>query len=383
MWWPWILGGWTVTALTWWCVAYRMALHPRPTKRPGSVRGACRISIFKPIPRLETREELQWLAESIESFAAQLDEQTEILLGIHEEDRRSWEPFINKWRSKCSPESLKVIFRAESDSYANPKISWQRILARHAGGELWMWSDADILAPPDFLATARSEMLESRYHLLTNAYVVQQVSRPTGLFEALFVNVEFYPGVLLLGRLGCMRFGFGAGMLFGAEDFRHRACWNELGGHLAEDFVLGKRLQPVGLGSSVLNTFSHSTQWREALFHYVRWQKTVRWCRPGGFAAQILILPLVGWAGLIALFRSDWLSWAGFAMAWQLEIAVAYAICRRVGCRISWRHYGIVAGWSVLRAVTWLACWLPWPIRWRDGNWWSLTRRRRRRNDCI
>ena len=102
---------------------------------------------------------------------------------------------------------------------ANPKIAWQKILARQAEGELWLWSDADIVAPSGFLQSARLEYARSGAAMMTFPYVVREIPSPPALLEALFVNVEFYPGVLLLAPTRAGRFRAGRGDAFSAGRF--------------------------------------------------------------------------------------------------------------------------------------------------------------------
>ena len=109
-----------------------------------------------------------------------------------------------------------------------------------------------------------------------------------------------------------------------------------------------------------------SGRWRDAIVHYARWHKTVRWCRPGGYAAQLLIMPVLGWAMIGA--------WPFALATMQMEVLAAWLLCRRVGCRV--RSVWALELWSALRPITWLACWLPWPVLFRSQRrkWWSLYR---------
>src|SRR6202012_2961532 len=107
----------------------------------------------------------------------------------------------------------KVIERPASGppAPANPKIAGQRLLAREAEGELWLWSDADIVAPPGFLAEARAELARGGAGMVPFPYVGREAAAAPAVFAALFVDAEFHPGVLLLRRFGAVDFGLGAG----------------------------------------------------------------------------------------------------------------------------------------------------------------------------
>lgn len=368
----WLLGLWSGAGIAWWLISWGLVkaeakrqrvIHPAPQTTQF-------LSIFKPLPPLGPRG-LRGLTAGLESFISQLDEESELLLGIHEVDRESGEAFVGQMKELYPQAQLKVIFRTTPDEVANPKIAWQKVLASQARGELWLWSDADIIAPPGFLAGLRGEYACRGAAMLTFPYVVQQVATAPAFLDALYVNAEFYPGVLLLRRMGPVDFGLGAGMLFRRDDFLREVKWTEIGSALADDFMLGQKLRPVRLSETTLGTISEVERWREALLHYLRWSKTVWWNRPVGSAARVLVLPILGWA-LYAIFHpTETWAWAGLVLMMQVDVFFAGAICRAVGCRWTVRDLLTLEAWSLWRVGVWVGCWLPWPIVWRGRGWWK------------
>jgi len=364
-----VLALWTGTGLAWWVVAWRLVAAEQGRREPTSAAKTRRtLSVFKPLPPLGASG-LGVVATGIESFAAQLDPESEMLLGIHEADRDLTAPFLKRLRAEYPEARLKIVFRSDPDGVANPKIAWQRILASEAGGELWLWSDADIVAPPGFLPSARSEYARSGTAMMTFPYVVREIPAPPALFEALFVNVDFYPGVLLLRALGPVDFGLGAAMLFSRDDFLRRVDWDEIGARLADDFFLGQKLSPVRIGTVSLATHPGACTWRNALRHDLRWTKTIRWNRPGGSFARILILPVLGWIGAVALHPTHFLAWLGLAGMIQADVFFAAAICHGTGCRLKASDLAALEIWSLWRLLLWFLCWLPWPVFWSEKLW--------------
>jgi hypothetical protein len=364
---------WSGLALAWWLISWRLVSgnFPAPSLYKGDFRESEHplrtLTIFKPLPPLGADE---FDPRGLESFLAQIGEQSEMLLGAHAVDRERIEPWLARMGREHPQAALRVIWRDEPDSVANPKIAWLRILAPHATGELWLWSDADIVAPPDFLRTARAEYESGGVRMLTWPYVMREIVHAPALLDALFVNAEFFPGVLLLGKLGPVDFGFGAAMLFAREDFQRAVTWPALGAALADDFALGQKLKPVRIGRAVLATRADVKTWRAALLHYLRWSKTVRWNRPLGTAARIVVLPALGWMALIACHPSGSLGWLGLAAVMQMDVLFAALICRRVGCRLRVRDLALTELWSLGRVLVWLGCWLPWPVVWSGRSWW-------------
>jgi hypothetical protein len=360
---------WSGGALVWWLLAWRLTVTADIKSRHGAVSSSLRtLSVFKPLPPLGP-DGLKLVAAGLESFVAQLDSESELLLGIHEADRDLTGPFLKRLRKTHSGARIKVVYRSDPDEMANPKIAWQKILAREAEGELWLWSDADIVASPGFLQSARFEFARSGAAMITFPYVVREIKSPPALLEALFVNAEFYPGVLLLRALGPVDFGLGAGMLFQRDDFVREVDWNEIGAWLADDFFLGQRLQPVCIGTAGLATQPSSATWKDALLHDLRWTKTIRWNRPIGSFSRVLIMPVLGWIAAVVFHPSSVYAWFGLLGMVQAEVLFAIAICHRTGCRLTWGQLPAVEIWSFWRLILWFLCWLPTPVSWSERLW--------------
>jgi ceramide glucosyltransferase len=328
------------------------------------------MSVFKPLPPLGARG-LQAEATGVESFIAQLDDDAELLLGIHEADRAITASFVERMRQRYPKARIKVIYRSKLDDMANPKIAWQKILAPQALGDLWLWSDAEIIAPAGFLHSARLDYERSGATMMTFPYAVRAIPSSRALLDALFINVEFYPGVLLLRKLGPVDFGLGAAMLFARSEFESRVDCKELGSSLADDFVLGQKLKPVRVGRMTLTTQVDEASWKQAILHNLRWNKTVRWNRPVGFATRILVQPVLGWLVYLTLHPAQPVAWAGFLGTIELEVIFAAIICQRLGCKIKARDVLLMQLWSLWRLLAWIGCWFPWPVNWRGQLWWG------------
>jgi ceramide glucosyltransferase len=364
-----LLAIWSAAGLVWWIISWQLVRAERKrVMRPVPPSPKQTLTIFKPLPLLAA-EGMGIVARGLESFVALLDPESELLLGVHEADRETVGPFLEAMRARYPKAQVRAVYRLTPDTVANPKIAWQLELAPHARGELWLWSDADIIAPAQFVQAARDEFASCGAVLLTYPYVMCEVKRSSSILEALFVNADVYPGVLLLRRLGLVDFGLGAAMLFDREEFRKRVAWQELGEFLADDFQLGQRLRPVRIGTVTLETAPGERTWLEALRHDLRWTKTIRWNRPGGFFARIVVLPVMGWLMAVALHPLHFLAWAGLLGMMQAEVIGAVAICRCVGCRLRARDTLALEGWSLWRITAWVLAWLPGSVTWSGRSW--------------
>ena len=369
--WEWVLGIWTCIGIAWWVVAFVLVMSVRTRRHGPGKADPRRITVFKPLPRSLGEEEFARFDKPIESFIADLDKNSELLIGCHRPDQARLEDYVKRMRERHPDADVRLVAHENPNRYPHPKVSWMRVLAPHATGELWLWSDSDMHAPPGTIRSMRVDYERTKARCLTSPYVVRQTGTSAEMLDTLYVNLEFYPGVILLSGQNMIQFGLGSGMLFEAEDFKRRVDWDFLGGCLAEDFHLGGLLKPTQVGSMCLSTVPAARGWTEALLHYLRWQKNVRWCRPLPYAAQLIIIPLLGWLAWLLTHPQEPLAWIGLLTVLTADFIAALSICRAVGCSIAWRKLHTIPLWSLLRGLCWFACWFPWPIVWRGQKWWS------------
>lgn len=359
---------WTSAALIWWLIAYRLLSKSSTQTAPAPALTLPALTVFKSLPPTATAADRLLLAEAIESFIAQLDADSQMIIGVEQAEAAAWAPIFERWRHGQAASRILIRTLSPPPPGANPKVSKLEALAPLARGEYWLWSDSDIIAPPGLLRRLHEELVNPGAGAVTTAYWVRSPVRVTGMLDALFVNLEFLPGALLLGRRGLLGFAFGAAILFRAVDFRARISWSELRCALADDYELGKCLGSVRLSTCLVETLALPAGWRPALSHYYRWQKTVRWCRPGGYAALLAILPLLGWlAAVLARPSAGW-SWAGLGGTWLAESVFAGIAFHTLSCRLPGKGWLVFMAWPPLRALTWLAVWLPFSVGWGEGR---------------
>lgn len=364
---------WSFAAFGWWVTA--LALLACGRRRSSLLASAPRatMTVFKPLPPVSNELERNALAEAVGTFVSQLKTGDEMVIGMDSNVAASWQAKLQAWRSAWPSAQINVIAREVPRQCANPKIAWLQVLAPSARGEIWLWSDTDVTAPPGFLDAIGAQLAASGANAITAPYLIQHVCQAHELLDTLFVNVEFLPGALLLGRLNHQDFAYGAATAFRAETFQAKGDWQKLGAALADDHKLGELLQPVALSSSLVSTIPNLAGWRAAVHHYYRWHKTVRWCRPIGYAALLMLMPAFGWA-FASFFVGDKIFFlTGFIAVLGGETFVAVLACRLVGCRLPPATWLGVLLWPFFRGATWLLVWLPLPVLWsgRQRAWFA------------
>ncbi|HEY6441066.1 MAG TPA: glycosyltransferase [Acetobacteraceae bacterium] len=145
------------------------------------------------------------------------------------------------------------------------------------------------------------------------------------------INHYFLPGALLaraMGRQDCL----GATMMLRRQTLERIGGFAALVEHLADDNVLGRLVQGLGLRVALAETIPSTTvpetSLRALWRHELRWARTIRTLVPLQFAASVLQYPLV-WAALAVLLGSGagWtLAW--FVLAWAIRAVAAHGIDR-------------------------------------------------------
>jgi len=110
--------------------------------------------------------------------------------------------------------------------------------------------------------------------------------------EALGIAAEFMPGVLLSKLIeGGLHYGLGSTLAVRREALEKAGGLMPLVDHLADDYELGERVAKAGyrveLSAEVVETSVPAYGWRGFFDHQLRWLRTVRDVRPGGYTGLI------------------------------------------------------------------------------------------------
>lgn len=359
-------------ALIWWSISFLSvsSFLKQPPLTP-TKKKLEPLSLFKPLPPFKSEEQVARIVKCIESFIDQLLPQDEVLFLCQIRDQDYWLEKARIWEERVSGLRCKIIvsYPKNQKNYANPKISALSELAPHATHELWWWSDADITAPCGAVSTLRQEFLETSAPLLTAPYILPSVGKNSDWLDAFFIHAELLPGITFLAKKKHIKFACGASLLFYKKDFINKIRWDELGAAIADDHFLGQHLGSVQLSKCLMQTEPSEETTQASWAHYLRWQKTVRWCQPLGFAGLLLMQPL--WLAILALgLGCPFIHVCGF-MVLLLFLEALWVTLLFKNLKITTIHsvFWIAPVWSITRSVTWLLCWLPLPVHWSGKKW--------------
>ena len=165
-------------------------------------------------------------------------------------------------------------------------------------------SDADIAVDCDHLRRLVGELAaDDKLGVVSCLYR----ARPGGPFaarlEALAVNTDFIPMVMLSAAIEPVRFALGATIAIRRSTLEAIGGFRAIKDVLADDYYIGKlaadRGWGVTLSSSIVNTIAHERTFPDFWNHQLRWARTYRTTRPlslatilthGTFWALVLLL---------------------------------------------------------------------------------------------
>jgi ceramide glucosyltransferase len=196
----------------------------------------------------------------------------------------------------------------------NRKTSKMEALWQKANGEFLFFSDADVIAPVDYLQQLVPQLAQPGVGCLT--CLPRGIAARTlgGKLIALHYGFNYLPQWMLAARTTGIRWAIGHTMAV------PRAALEKIGGfknfldHLADDYELGHRISQLGLRVVVppllLDCVVPAESFASAFTRLLRWKRTIRRSRGAQFSGVILTNP-VFWALVFALLQPfAWWSWS-------------------------------------------------------------------------
>ena len=172
--------------------------------------------------------------------------------------------------------------------------------ARH---DIIIVCDSDIRVAPGYLASVTSHFSEPRVGLVSSLYRSSRVHGIATAVEATGFTVEMIPNVMVALQLEGLSFALGASMAMRREALAAMGGFEALASYLADDYQLGNKIHRAGWRLALDDCFVESMLSSENLAitfsRQLRWARTMRVSRPGGFLASGVTLPFP--AALLAM----------------------------------------------------------------------------------
>ena len=231
---------------------------------------------------------------------------------------------VEQLRAAFPARSIRLLF-AEIQG-ANRKTSIMEALWREAAGDFLFFSDADVIAPENYLRALLPTLAQPGVGCLTCLPRGIAAHTVGGKMIALHYNFNYLPQWMLAQQTTGIHWAIGHTMAV------PRAALEKIGGfkhflnHLADDYELGNRIAKLGLHVVVppllLDCAVPAESFGAAWVRMQRWKRTIRRSRGAQFCGVIFTCP-VFWALMLALLRPlVWWSWAGLLLVllirWRL-----------------------------------------------------------------
>lgn len=223
----------------------------------------------------------------------------------------------------------------------NGKVSTLAQLVPQARCEYILVNDSDITVSPHYLERVMAHFAPMA--LQPNAQPPKAVGLVTALYrgrahgtlgsrlESLGIATDFMPSVLVARMIeGGLRYGLGSTLAVSRDALAKIGGFEALVDHLADDYELGERICKAGyrvaLSAEVVETSVPAYTWRGFCDHQLRWLRTVRDARPGGYAGLLFTQGLtLAVVNLIASGVSPLSLWL-LALCFFLRISLAMMV---------------------------------------------------------
>jgi ceramide glucosyltransferase len=185
--------------------------------------------------------------------------------------------------------------------------------------------DSDIRVRRTYLREVCAPFADSEIGLVTSLYRTSGVKGVGCAIEALGFSCEMVPNVMAALKLEGLSFALGASMAVRKTALEKIGGFEALVDYLADDYQLGNMIHRAGYRLELSPFFVESIMRgsesvSEVLVRQLRWGRTMRVSRPGGYRASGITLPFLG--ALLAILVSGF-SVAGFAAAALLYLVRA------------------------------------------------------------
>ena len=324
------------------------------------------VSILKPLKGVDPG-----IWESFCSHCEQDYPQFQLIFGVSDPGDPAIE-LVRKLQTKYSnlPIELMVCDRVLG---TNIKVSNLVQMLPAAHHEILLVNDSDIRVFPDYLRRVIAPLADASVGLVTCLY--RGVASPTlgSRLEAVGISTDFVPGVLSARFLEKgLHFGLGSTLAFHGRDLEAIGGFESLLDYLADDYELGRRIAANGkrveLSTATVTTFLPAYTLRQFFRHQLRWSRTIRDARRGGYAGLLFTFG-VPWAVLTLLVTQGaaWV-WALFAVTLAVRLAVGFVAAETVlHDRQVLRNILLLPLRDLIAPFVWAAGFMGNRVHWRGG----------------
>ena len=326
-------------------------------KKPDEPKFRPAVSVLKPLRGLDPN--------TYEAFVSQVEQDYpdfELLFGVAREDdpAAAW---VRRLQTEYPEADIRLVVGAPDTP--NGKVGVLIALASHAKHHFWVVNDSDIRVCPHYLASVVGPLADDAVGLVTCPYRALGHNLPAS-WEAFGVAIDFMPSTLVAPLVGVREFGLGSTLAFRAADLQTAGGFESFSDYLADDYQLAKRITGLGkralLSLYIVETSFGDDTWSGIWQHQLRWARTIRSSKGGGYAG----LPITQ-AGLWIAFLLCIGSWRFAAILFVLRTLSALVtgglvLRARSALFLPW----LAPLWDWYAFAIWLGSYRSRQVKWRD-----------------
>jgi ceramide glucosyltransferase len=242
--------------------------------------------------------------------------------------------------------------------------------ARH---DIIIVSDSDIDVAPDYLKSVTAHFADPQVGLVTSLYRTSNVHGIATAVEAIGFTAEMIPNVMVARQLEGLTFALGASMAVRREALAAIGGFEALADYLADDYQLGNKIHRAGWRIALDNCFVESVIKPENLMtvlsRQLRWTRTMRVSRPGGYLASGITLPFPAALAATLLAPSPRTGIAAVALLYGIRLGISVIFSRhfvRDGLLPRWLW--LVPLRDMLAFFAWALSFLGNRVEWRGSR---------------
>ncbi len=232
---------------------------------------------------------------------------------------------VRRLQTEFPERDIRLVFAELKGT--NRKTSIMETLRQTATGQFLFFSDADVVAPKNYLEQLLPRLAQPNVGCLTCLPRGTGARTLGGKMIALHYGFNYLPQWMLAQQTTGIHWAIGHTMAV------PRAVLEKIGGfknflnHLADDYELGNRVSQLGLRVIVppllLDCAVPAESFGEAFTRMQRWKRTIRRSRGAQYPGVIMTNPLF-WAVLLALLQPlAWWSWSTLVLVVAIRLLLA------------------------------------------------------------
>ena len=248
----------------------------------------------------------------------------EIIVGTIQQD----DPvvaMVGRLRMAFPERDIRLVFAELKGT--NRKTSIMEAMWRKTTGQFLFFSDADVVAPRDYLRQLVPGLAQPQAGCLTCLPRGIEARTVGGKMIALHYGFNYLPQWMLAQQTTGIHWAVGHTMAVPCAVLEKLGGFKNFLNHLADDYELGHRVSQLGLRVIVppllLDCVVPAESFTESFIRMQRWKRTIRRSRGRQFPGVIITYP-VFWALILALLQPlAWWSWSALGLVMAIRWLLA------------------------------------------------------------